>query len=124
VSDSPREWLLAQLVPLVPSDWKVLPNQVDPSTIDRVTVIFKFTELTRLPEAPAGSLSNKVIITIIDPHKEHVKAENSLDDSVLELVTALDSLPHIVWSKAEKLLAFDQYLCWDITAQIITQKAA
>ena len=124
MSDNPREWLLAQLVPLVPSDWKVLPNQVDPSTIDRVTVIFKFTELTRLPEAPAGSISNQVIITIIDPHNDHVLAEDALDDSVLDLVTTLDSLPRIAWSKASKVLAFDRYLGWDITAQIITQKAA
>ena len=122
--NSPRQWLLNTIKPLVPTEWRVLPNQVDPKTIDRVTVLFKFVGLTRLPEAPTGWLLNELVITVLDPHSDHVLAEDALDDDVLQLVTALDSIPQMAWTKAAKVLAFDTYLGWDITAQILTQKEA
>lgn len=117
-----RVWLENTIKPLLPAGWRIKPNQVDPNTIDRVTVIFKFTEFVALSEAPVGHLQCEVVLTIIDPQSDLVKAENSLDDAVLELVTALDFAKGLRWTRAAKVLAYEKYLGWDITTQIISRK--
>jgi hypothetical protein len=126
VSDNPtvREWLEGQLTALLPDGWKIIPNQKTPQTIDVTTVVVKLTTIEPLAEAPAGSLSNGAVITIADPHKDDVAAENALDDSVLALCTALDALAGITWSKAQKVLVNDTYLGWDITCSILSTKAS
>lgn len=117
-----REWLETALTPLLPSTWRIIPNQSGIQTIDQVVVVFKQTEIEPLTQAPSGTLSNKVIITIIDPNSDPKTAENALDDTVLELVSALDSLPGLNWSGAKKVIVNDTYLGWDITTTIISKK--
>lgn len=122
MSSSVRDWLKEQLGPLLPSGWVIIPNQRMPETIDRITVIIKHSEMERLAEAPIGNLRHRVILTIADPHEDDVKAENALDDSVLELVTALDGLAQISWSTARKVAVQDPYIGWDIELSVITKK--
>lgn len=92
-----------------------------PQTIEGITVVLKHSQMERLAEAPQGSLRNTVVLTVVDPHEDQTAAENALDDSVLELVTAIDTLPKINWTNAEKVLV-DPYLGWDITLTVITEK--
>lgn len=119
---SVRDWLVAELTPLLPAKWKISANQVGVETISNVSVIIKHLGITKLPEAPAHHLANDVTITIIDPHTDQVRAENALDELVLELVTALDSLPGITFVRAKKVFASEAYLGWDIETTIFSRK--
>lgn len=117
-----RGWLEEQLVPLLPAKWRVIPYQRMPQTLDRPTVLFKQLSFTPLPEAPAGHLQVEVVITVADPHSDQDRAEDALDDEVLELVFALDSLNNLTWSTAQKVLVNETYLGWDITCSTISAK--
>ncbi|MGV8851715.1 MAG: hypothetical protein ACOH1M_03995 [Rhodoglobus sp.] len=120
--NSVRQWIQDELTPLLPTGWKVIPNQVGIETISNVTVVIKHLGIRKLSEAPVYHLSNDVTITIIDPHTDQVRAENALDDSVLELVTALDSLPGLIFVSAKKVFAEETYLGWDIETTIHSRK--
>jgi len=122
VSASVRSYLEAELKPLLPTTWRIIPNQRIPETIDRVTVALKVDRIEKLPEAPLGNLRNTVILTVADPHKDQVRAENALDDAVLNVLTALDGHSNIDWTLAQKVLATETYLGWDITLTVITSK--
>jgi len=121
-SQSVREWLTEQITPLLDDSWRILPNQRMPATIDRITVVVKYTAMERLAEAPQTHLRNTVTLTIADPHEDQVKAEDALDDAVLALCTVLDSLPRIGWTGAQKVLVNETYLGWDITLTVISGK--
>lgn len=122
MSVSVRDYLKAELTPLLPTGWKFIPNQRMPETISKTTVVLKHTQMERLAEAPLGQLRNTVILTVADPHQDQIRAENALDDSVLELVSAIDTLVPINWTAAQKVLVNDTYLGWDITLTVITNK--
>lgn len=122
MSVSVRQFLEAQLTPLLPTTWRIIPNQRLPETIDRVTVFFSVTRIESLAEAPIGSLKNFVTITVASPNKDVVRAENALDKNVLTLCTALDGHKNIRWTGADKVLVKDPYWGWDIHTEITTEK--
>jgi len=122
MSVSVRAYVEAQIKPLLPAEWKFIPNQTMPETISQTVVIVKHSRIEKLPAAPIGHLQNTVTLTIVDPHADEVKAENALDDSVLELLTAIDGHERINWSLAEKVAVKDPYIGWDITLTVITEK--
>lgn len=117
-----RAWLQQQLEPLLPAKWRIIPNQSMPQTIDRPTLIIKHLEMERLEEAPLGSLRHQITITVADPHEDQVKAEDALDDEVLQLCTALDALSGLTWTGAKKVAVRDPYIGWDITLTVISTK--
>jgi hypothetical protein len=124
VSDNPsvREWLQQKLTPLIPPEWAFIPNQKIPETISKVTVFLTLTEIEPLPEAPTGSLSNSVTLTVVSVHEDQVKAENALDDHVLELCTALSGHAQIIWTNAKKVGDLGPYTGWDVSLKVITRK--
>jgi hypothetical protein len=122
VSDeSVREWLTAQLTPLLPGTWRIIPNQRIPETLDVVTVVLVHQKIKPLPEAQ-GCLTNAVTLTVIDPHTDATRAEDALDDEVLALVTAIESNPQINFTEARKVSVNETYLGWDVDIEVLTQK--
>lgn len=120
---SVREWLEDELTPLLPTAWKIIPNQVGVETLSKVTVIISHLAIRKLADAPSY-MENDVTITILDPHTDQVRAENDLDDNVLELATALDSLSGLIFQSANKVFAAETYLGWDIKVSIHSRKAS
>lgn len=118
-----RAQLKELLEPLIPDDWRIIPEQRVPEVIERVTVILKLLELVRLPEAPMSHLANSFTVTIASPYVvEQGKAEDQLDDAVRELITALDQMLTVSWSLARKVLVNEKNLGWDITLTMTTKK--
>ncbi len=109
--------------PLLPDGWRYIPNQNTPSTISVVTVVYKLLEIEKLAEAPIGNLRNTIVLTVLSPHEDDVKAEDALDNDVLAVLTALDGHPWIGWTSCRKVR--DQKtdrLAWDISLTAITSK--
>lgn len=123
MSDSVRDYIQAQITPLLPAGWRIIPNQTIPETLSVTTVVIKHMEMERLPAAPMGALRHQLVVTVVDPSADQVKAENRLDDSVLALVTAFDELPRVIWSGAKKVMV-NNYIGWDVSLSVDTAKKA
>lgn len=117
-----RGYLVAELAPLLPADWRLIPAQTIPDQIDRTTVVVKHGRMTKLPEAPIGNLQHSIVLTIAHPSANIGAAEDALDHAVIELTTALDGHDRIDWTDAEKVSVESKWLGWDVTLTVITQK--
>lgn len=117
-----REQLAAVLAPLLPTDWKLIPYQDSVDTLSDVTVMLKLASVEKHPSAPLGAYLARFTITVVDPSQDPQKAEDRLDDELLALLAALDSLNNSLWSTAEKVLFQDRYLAYDIAMQVVTRK--
>lgn len=120
MSAAPRHVLKAALKPLLPRGWKIIPYQNNPDTPSSVVVMLKLLRIARMEEAPDGAHTLEFTVTIISPHDDIEKAEDALDDQVLELTFALDTLG-ILWTAAEKVIASDR-LAYDITVTLVSTK--
>lgn len=120
MSDSVRSYLVDELTPLVNQGWRIIREQRMPETIDTITVVLKHSRIEKLPEAPMGALRNEVVLTVADPHEDIAKAEDALDDAVVDLLSVIDKHDSINWTEARKAKVNDNILGWDITLTVIT----
>lgn len=118
---TPREYLKAELAPLLDPAWRLVPYQRMPNTIDATTVVVKTAAFEPHPAAPIGSIGNELTVTVAAPFTDREQAEDELDVAVLELVAQLDALLRVQWTGARKVLAGD-FLAWDVTIQLRTDK--
>ena len=121
LANTVRSDLDALLAPKLPAGWKIIPHQTVPETLHTITVVLKHYKLEKLPEAPQRHLTNYFTLTVASPLTTVAKAEDDLDDAVLELVTAIDTLASVDWTEATKVLVNDSYIGWDISLTVITQ---
>lgn len=121
-SSSLREYVRDELKKHVPAKWRIIPVQRIPDQITDVTVIIKHTRIERLKAAPLGKLENSLVVTIVTPHADIERAEDELDDAVIDLLGALDGHPGLGWSSAEKVSVDEVYLGWDINMTAITER--
>lgn len=123
MSSDLRAWFSAQLKPLLPAGWRYIPNQKTPDTITVPTLVYKLLEIEPLPEAPLGALRARIVLTLLNPFEDDVKAENDLDNQVLELITALDPHSTISWESARKIRDDKtDRLGWDFTVTAVITK--
>lgn len=115
-----REFLDEQLTELLPATWRIIRNQTMPDRIDATTVVLGITRITKLPEAPRGCLVTEATVLVASPITDAKRAENALDDAVLEVCHALNDHPRIVWDEAKKVQASDQYFGWDISIKVLS----
>lgn len=129
MSSDLRTWFSAQLKPLLPKNadgspaWRYIPNQKTPDVITVPTLVYKLLELEPLPEAPLGALRARIVLTLLTPFEDDVKAENELDNQVMSLVTALDPHSNISWETARKIRDDKtDRLGWDFTVTAVITK--
>lgn len=123
MSSDLRSTFSAALKPLLPDEWRYIPNQNTPATISVPTLIYKLLELEPLPEAPLGAYRARVVLTLLSPHEDDVKAENTLDNEVLTLIGALDPHSTFAWESARKIRDNkNDRLGWDITITAVITK--
>lgn len=123
MSSSLRAWFSAQLKPLLPKGWRYIPNQATPTTVIKPTLVYKLLEIEPLPEAPLGALRHRIVLTLLTPIEDDVKAEDALDNDVITLITALDPHSDIAWESARKVRdEKTSRLGWDFTVTAVTTK--
>lgn len=110
-----RAYLDEVFAPLLPEEWKWIPYQRNLDALESVTVVWKQSTLSRLREAPIGTVLVEGTITILSPHQDVERAEEDLDEAVLDLVLAIDSLPALAWSGATKVSLNDTFFGYDLT---------
>jgi hypothetical protein len=112
-----REELRKRLTPVLPKGYVLRPNGLALETITKPVLQLKQLAMQPSAEAPMGSLTVEFVATMAVPQRNPQAAEDQLDDDVTEMVTALDQLPDLNWTRAQKVTAGpdDQYLAYDIT---------
>lgn len=109
------------LKPRLPPTWRYIPNQATPNVVTRPTLVYKHLGIE--PGTSLGSLSNDIILTLISPLGDDVKAENALDNEVLELCHALRGFTSVTFTGARKVRDdVTKTLGWDISVTASTQR--
>ena len=118
-----RDYVTAQLLPLLPKRWRLVHTDRNLDTLDRVTVILKLQEVTRTPATPQAGLTTTWTATIITPKQMLEPAELELDDAILDLILALDRIDQLRWTTATRVLYGDIYQAFDITFESLTTRS-
>lgn len=127
MSSSVRDQVAALIKPLITgSRWSVQPHTVKQlgTSLSRTTVFIEHTGFDPLAVAPAGSVDNTCVVTIVSPLADWQKAEDALDAKVMQFVSALDTSDRLEWQSGRKITVADTYLGWAITLTTITEKEA
>lgn len=121
MADSPREKLAESLTEGFP-EWKVVPSERVPDSLDRPTLVLKQRTIARLPEAPQSHYTVGYFVTVVDDHTDFDAAETALDENVLAVWEYLMSLSNVHPKTATKALFADAYLAYDIETDLTVQK--
>lgn len=116
-----RKQLYDQLTTYLPDrKYSLRPNNQALEQIAKPTILIKQLALRPAPAAPNGCLEAEVVVTLASPISSPQRAEDALDDDVLEILTALDEAGMSIWTEARKVVAEDKYLAYDINMTLTT----
>lgn len=116
MSDSVRTWLDTNLAPLFPEGWRWVPYQRNTDSLDAVTVQWKQSRILPLSEAPMGVLRVEGTVTVMSPRTDVERAEEELDEAIVDLLAAIDALAGLAWTEATKVVVNDGgNFGWDIS---------
>ncbi|MBO1770458.1 hypothetical protein [Agrococcus sp. TF02-05] len=117
-----RNELRDRLRPVIPAEYKLRPNGLALETITTPVLQIKQLRIRPAEEAGTGQLKVEMVLTMASPKSNPQAAEDDLDDDVVEVLAALDSIGWLNWSLAEKVTTGpdDRYLAYDITTEITT----
>jgi hypothetical protein len=98
---SMRGAVLDLIKPLLPKTWAVLPGQMTDS-ITKTTVALSLNTIERLPQAPISQRIVSYTLTIAVPMAKASETDDRVDDDILTLLNALDDVPGVAWTRAER----------------------
>lgn len=114
-----RQQLVSHVKPLLPRGWKIVPYSRNLDRLAQTTVMFHATEIR--PGTSQGTHEVDFVVSISSPKTDSTNAQIDLDDDVLALVHALDTLPWLMFRQATPTTVQDA-LSWDVTVTVITRK--
>jgi hypothetical protein len=117
-----RNWVIEQLTPLLPKSWKLIPYSTNLDRLSQPVVMLQLQSLSRTPSAPNSGHTVEFTLTVIEPNTDPAQREDLLDDKLDDLVYAIETIPNVTWTKAERAMFADSYLAFDITLEIVTKK--
>lgn len=97
-----RRHVVDVLAPLLPRTWKWFDHSTSLDALSTTTLVLTLEDITRMPESPKTWRNVTYTLTILDPSTNPAQRENSLDDSIVELLNAIDDIPDLAWSKAQR----------------------
>lgn len=121
-----RGWVEAQLKPLLPPTWRLVPYSRNVDELTRTTVMLRLQRVVKLPEAPSGAYQAEWTLSIIFPGQDVTRAQKMLDQQLFELLDAILDLRatglNIDWSDAQSAVFDERYEAFDITIRTILEK--
>lgn len=121
-----RGWVEAQLKPLLPPAWRLVPYSRNLDDIAQTTVMLRLQRVIPLPEAPEGAYRSEWTMTVVYPGQDVTRAQKMLDQQLFELLDAITDLRrsglNITWSNAESVVFGERNEAFDITIQTILTK--
>ncbi|MGA1838462.1 hypothetical protein VD659_16205 [Herbiconiux sp. 11R-BC] len=120
-----RQQLADMLKPLLPGNYRYVTSERDPGVLSAPTVFIRQRRIEPDPRIVTGSHLVTFAVTIATPLSGvDEKAEDDLDEHTGTLLAALDALPYISWSTADKAVYTDTGISYDIALTIVTRKDA
>lgn len=114
-----RPWLATTMRPLLPESWRLVDGLAEVKTLTVPAVYFEYTAIEKADDWPPGHVRAVVDLIIVDPHTDLVKAEDAVDELVVQLLVALDGHAQIDWSSAKKQAIGDSFLGWRVSVSVI-----
>lgn len=117
-----RNELRDRLRPVIPARYVLRPNGLALETITKPVLQIKQLGIRPAEEGGTGQLKVEMVLTMVSPLTSPQKAEDELDDDVVEMLAALDTIGWLTWTRADKRTTGpdDRYLAYDITTEITT----
>jgi hypothetical protein len=119
---SARKHLADTLSELLPKKWKLIPQQDNFDAITDPVVMLSQTRISPSAQAPLAVHDVEFEVGIIDPSQVPSIAEDSLDTEVDTLLFALETIPTLAWTGAERVVYDQRYQGWKITIVVTTKK--
>jgi len=107
-ASNPRLWLEAQLKPVLPKTWKLIPYEREMDSLSAVTVMFSMKSISRFPQAPKTHRLVEYVLKVIEPRIDPDKVNDLLDKELADLLDAIDEIQNLTWETAERGLANDR----------------
>lgn len=119
-----KDILIAQLKPLLPKKWKLIPFTTNLDDLSTTVVMVSIQSIERSAQAPQSHRTYSSTLTILTPFAVGTeRADDSIDDDVIDLLDAIDKLDAIKWTKAERGLGNNSNnLGFDITLEVLYRK--
>lgn len=115
-----RNQIKTALVELLPSNWDVYDYETDPTVGNRTALVIRSRTITQTPAAPGSSYTVSLVLSLIEPKTDPAIREDVLEAKLHTLTAALEDLPGLVWSEANKVLTPDeQHLAYDISITVL-----
>jgi hypothetical protein len=107
---------------LLPKGYRLVPVQDTVDALATRTVVLKQTRIGRAivdGKVVPGARIASFILTIAVPYESTAAAEYALDDDVVTLLDAIDQLPNLRWTIAEKKAWSERNEpCYDIELEL------
>jgi hypothetical protein len=117
-----RKWVEDQLTPHLPDTWRFIRYDTNVDRISQTIVMLKLQSIARTPSAPNSGHTVEFVLTVVEPRIDPKLREDDLDEKLIEIVYAIDTVPNIRWTNAQRVLFNDTNLAFDITLEVVTSK--
>lgn len=97
--------LVSTLTAALPTRWKIRDAEAKPVKALGIVLFFEqldFHSEVNGEELPRGFVGVDYMLTLTSPEANVTKATKAVTDALLELLPALDEMPDLYWSDAEK----------------------
>lgn len=114
---SMRSAAVDALTAQLPKSWTVIDDERSLNAITRPTMLVSVRTFTPSDYAPLSKITVTLALMILSAHTDAKAAEDDLDVLLVEALTAVNTLPNLTWSEANKVVHLDRYMGYEITTQ-------
>lgn len=120
-----RKQFAAALEAVVPETYKVVPDprslgELDPAKDCYLQLVRQTIE--KLPSNPLGNFSEKFELWVVEATTDPDESEDALDDKLAEVLAALDTIPWLNWSRAERRIHKSERHAYLISVELYSEK--
>jgi len=105
----------------LPKKWVFIDDERSLNVLSKPTLVMSQRDLEPSPIAPLSYLSITLALIVLSEHTDPVKAEDALDDLLVEVLNIVQSFGNLTWSKATKIVHQERHMGYEITTQATIQ---
>ena len=117
-----RNFAIELVKPKLPRNWTWFSSKTNLDNFIHPVVKLTMQRIVRDPDAPQGSRIATFVLTIIEPMSKPGSSDDALDDKVIDLLNALDTVAEMHWESAERVTVNERNPGYDVTIQMKFQK--
>lgn len=123
-TETVREYIVGQVQPNLPADWKVDPGIPTLGTLAKPVLWVEYTAFEPFPEAPLSKILASADLCIVTSKTDVRKGEDEADEFVAALYEAVIVANTFYSITARKAVFQDAYVGWRMSINVITTNPA